>query len=155
MPFSRDFRDNKVLMMTYAKSITANSIAFYSGIIIITYCCCCAAGSQISQRLKLTYKTSTSKIVSSFKNNTFGLQAVKEYRGHRDGVWEVTACGRPDGLVIGTASAGVCDFCSYCAMFICTVASLMIEVNNKNFKACNVGRNNRFGTGGGGKLCKK
>jgi len=45
--------------------------------------------------------------VSSFKNNTFGLQAVKEYRGHRDGVWEVTACGRSDVLVIGTASAGV------------------------------------------------
>jgi len=66
-----------------------------------------AAGSQISQRLKLTYKTSTSKIVSSFKNNTFGLQAVKEYRGHRDGVWEVTACGRSDAMVIGTASAGV------------------------------------------------
>jgi len=66
----------------------------------------CAAGSQISQRLKLTYKTSTSKIVSSFKNSTFGLQAVKEYRGHRDGVWEVTACGRSDIVVIGTASAG-------------------------------------------------
>jgi len=35
------------------------------------------------------------------------LQAVKEYRGHRDGVWEVTACGRSDAQVIGTASAGL------------------------------------------------
>jgi len=44
--------------------------------------------------------------VSSFKNSTVGLQVVKEYRGHRDGVWEVTASGRADVLVIGTASAG-------------------------------------------------
>jgi len=51
--------------------------------------------------------------VSSFKNNTFGLQAVKEYRGHRDGVWEVTACGRSDVLVIGTASAGVSFFTAH------------------------------------------
>jgi WD40 repeat protein len=63
------------------------------------------SGSQISQRLKLTYKTSTSKIVSSFKTNTFSLQTVKEYRGHRDGVWEVTACWRPDTPIIGSASA--------------------------------------------------
>jgi len=72
------------------------------------------AGSQISQRLKLTYKTSTSKLVSSFKNNTLGLQAVKEYRGHRDGVWEVTACGRSDVVVIGTASAGLSVCLSVC-----------------------------------------
>lgn len=78
---------------------------------------CFAAGSQISQRLKLTYKTSTSKIVSSFKNNTFGLQAVKEYRGHRDGVWEVTAFGRSDALVIGTASAGV-ELQQFVAIFL-------------------------------------
>jgi len=81
------------------------SLFICNSLFIITYHCF-TAGSQISQRLKLTYKTSTSKIVSSFKNNTFGLQAVKEYRGHRDGVWEVTACGRSDALVIGTASAG-------------------------------------------------
>ena len=75
--------------------------------VFITICCCFVAGSQISQRLKLTYKTSTSKLVSSFKNNTYGLQAVKEYRGHRDGVWEVTGCCRSDGVVLGTASAGL------------------------------------------------
>lgn len=63
------------------------------------------AGSQISQRLKLTYKTSTSKIVSSFKTATFGFQTVKEFRGHRDGVWEVNV-SKLDPQIIGTASAG-------------------------------------------------
>jgi WD40 repeat protein len=66
----------------------------------------CSAGSQISQRLKLTYKSSTSKIVSSFKTSTFGLQTVKDYRGHRDGVWEVCVSNRPDIQLIATASAG-------------------------------------------------
>jgi len=69
--------------------------------------CFFTAGSQISQRLKLTYKSSTSKIVSSFKANTFWLQTVKEYRGHRDGVWEVSVCSRPDLQIIATASAGI------------------------------------------------
>lgn len=63
------------------------------------------AGSQISQRLKLTYKTSTSKIVSSFKTTTFGFQTVREFRGHRDGVWEVNV-SKLDPQIIGTASAG-------------------------------------------------
>lgn len=62
------------------------------------------SGSQISQRLKLTYKTSTSKIVSSFKTATFGFQTVKEFRGHRDGVWEVNV-SKLDPQIIGTASA--------------------------------------------------
>lgn len=63
------------------------------------------SGSQISQRLKLTYKSSTNKIVSSFKTNTFMLQTIKEYRGHRDGVWEVSVSSRPDIQIIATASA--------------------------------------------------
>lgn len=62
------------------------------------------SGSQISQRLKLTYKTSTSKIVSSFKTTTFGFQTVREFRGHRDGVWEVNV-SKLDPQIIGTASA--------------------------------------------------
>ena len=65
-----------------------------------------ASASQISQRLKLTYKTSTSKIVSSFKQASQTCVCVREYRGHRDGVWEVTG-SRTDPQVIGTAAAGI------------------------------------------------
>ena len=63
------------------------------------------AGSHISQKLKLTYKTSTSKLVSSFKGAPSGSQLVCMFSGHRDGVWEVNA-SKVDGRIIGTASAG-------------------------------------------------
>ncbi|ELU02135.1 hypothetical protein CAPTEDRAFT_222480 [Capitella teleta] len=63
-----------------------------------------ASGHQISQRLKLTYKTSTSKIVSSFKTGAATCRLVREFRGHRDGVWEVSV-SKTDPQVIGTASA--------------------------------------------------
>ena len=63
------------------------------------------AGSQISQKLKLTYKSSTSKIVSSFKAGNTACQLNREFRGHRDGVWEVNV-SRSDPQIIGTASAG-------------------------------------------------
>ncbi|XP_070535495.1 WD repeat-containing protein 37-like isoform X2 [Ptychodera flava] len=64
--------------------------------------------SQLSQKLKTTYKASTSKIVSSFKTGTSAsssmCQIVRPFRGHRDGVWEV--CGARFGQpIIGTASA--------------------------------------------------
>lgn len=62
------------------------------------------SGSQISQKLKLTYKSSTSRIVSSFKPISSGSQLIKEYHGHRDGVWEVNV-SHTDSHVIGTASA--------------------------------------------------
>ncbi|CAB1317580.1 unnamed protein product [Coregonus sp. 'balchen'] len=47
--------------------------------------------SQLSQKLKTTYKASTSKIVSSFKATTSRAvcQLVKEYVGHRDGIWDL------------------------------------------------------------------
>ncbi|XP_077993464.1 WD repeat-containing protein 37-like [Glandiceps talaboti] len=64
--------------------------------------------SQLSQKLKTTYKASTSKIVSSFKTGTSAsssiCQLVRPYRGHRDGVWEVCAT-RSGPPIIGTASA--------------------------------------------------
>ncbi|KAK2143224.1 hypothetical protein LSH36_863g00028 [Paralvinella palmiformis] len=66
-----------------------------------------SAGSQISQKLKLTYKSSTSRIVSSFKPISSGSQLIKEYHGHRDGVWEVNV-SHTDSHVIGTASADLC-----------------------------------------------
>uniref|UniRef100_A0AAR2IYA4 WD repeat-containing protein 37 n=1 Tax=Pygocentrus nattereri TaxID=42514 RepID=A0AAR2IYA4_PYGNA len=62
--------------------------------------------SQLSQKLKTTYKASTSKIVSSFKATTSRAvcQLVKEYVGHRDGIWDLSVT-RTQPLVLGTASA--------------------------------------------------
>ncbi|XP_073486000.1 WD repeat-containing protein 37 isoform X1 [Aquarana catesbeiana] len=89
--------------------------------------------SQLSQKLKTTYKASTSKrlhyfsdkahrrisrgrswelwggdswIVSSFKTTTSRAicQLVKEYVGHRDGLWDVGVT-RTQPVVLGTASA--------------------------------------------------
>ncbi|XP_008110515.1 WD repeat-containing protein 37 isoform X1 [Anolis carolinensis] len=90
--------------------------------------------SQLSQKLKTTYKASTSKrsnsfpgksggprnfsvgsweiwggdswIVSSFKTTTSRAicQLVKEYIGHRDGIWDVSVT-KTQPIVLGTASA--------------------------------------------------
>ncbi|KAM9022808.1 WD repeat-containing protein 37 isoform 2-T4 [Ara ararauna] len=62
--------------------------------------------SQLSQKLKTTYKASTSKIVSSFKTTTSRAicQLVKEYIGHRDGIWDVSVA-KTQPVVLGTASA--------------------------------------------------
>lgn len=63
------------------------------------------SGTQISQKLKLTYKTSTNKLVSSFRSGGGSLhQQLREFRGHNDGVWDV-ATSKTDQLLIGTASA--------------------------------------------------
>nr|XP_055037737.1 WD repeat-containing protein 37 isoform X1 [Misgurnus anguillicaudatus]XP_055037738.1 WD repeat-containing protein 37 isoform X1 [Misgurnus anguillicaudatus]XP_055037739.1 WD repeat-containing protein 37 isoform X1 [Misgurnus anguillicaudatus]XP_055037740.1 WD repeat-containing protein 37 isoform X1 [Misgurnus anguillicaudatus] len=94
--------------------------------------------SQLSQKLKTTYKASTSKrsnsfpgkvggprnfnvgnwelwggdswIVSSFKATTSRAvcQLAKEYVGHRDGIWDL-AVTRVQPLVLGTASADHCS----------------------------------------------
>uniref|UniRef100_A0A4W5QV52 WD repeat-containing protein 37 n=1 Tax=Hucho hucho TaxID=62062 RepID=A0A4W5QV52_9TELE len=62
--------------------------------------------SQLSQKLKTTYKASTSKIVSSFKATASRAvcQLVKEYVGHRDGIWDLSVT-RTQPVVLGTASA--------------------------------------------------
>ncbi|XP_026147498.1 WD repeat-containing protein 37-like [Mastacembelus armatus] len=63
--------------------------------------------SQLSQKLKTTYKASTSKIVSSFKATTGSrdlCQLLKEYVGHRDGIWDLSIT-RTQPVVLGTASA--------------------------------------------------
>nr|KAG5703761.1 hypothetical protein BaRGS_009559 [Batillaria attramentaria] len=59
---------------------------------------------QLSQKIKTTYKASTSKLVSSFRAPNTAYSLVRNYRGHRDGVWEVSVA-RPCHQVIGTASA--------------------------------------------------
>ncbi|XP_022912996.1 WD repeat-containing protein 37 [Onthophagus taurus] len=62
--------------------------------------------STSSQKLKTAHKlkAQTSKIVSSFKAPQFSCGLVKEYIGHKDGVWEVSVA-RPGQPLIGTASA--------------------------------------------------
>uniref|UniRef100_A0A7N6ABH9 WD repeat-containing protein 37 n=1 Tax=Anabas testudineus TaxID=64144 RepID=A0A7N6ABH9_ANATE len=62
--------------------------------------------SQLSQKLKTTYKASTSKIVSSFKATTSRAvcQLIREYVGHRDGIWDISVT-RSQPVVLGTASA--------------------------------------------------
>lgn len=65
------------------------------------------AGGQSSQKVKAANKlrVQTSKIVSSFKNDSVSCRMVREYVGHRDGVWDV-AVSRGGTPVIATASAG-------------------------------------------------
>ncbi|KAJ8924039.1 hypothetical protein NQ315_006816 [Exocentrus adspersus] len=62
--------------------------------------------STSSQKSKTAHKlkAQTSKIVSSFKAPQFSCGLVREYMGHKDGVWEVSVA-RPGVPVIGTASA--------------------------------------------------
>lgn len=61
-----------------------------------------------TQKVKTAHKlkAQTSKIVSSFKGPTVNCYVVKEYCGHKDGIWEVdvSRAGQP---LIGTASAGI------------------------------------------------
>lgn len=49
-------------------------------------------------------KAQTSKIVSSFKTSAISCSFVKEYKGHRDGIWDVCVSNVNSPLV-GTASA--------------------------------------------------
>ncbi|XP_063919387.1 WD repeat-containing protein 37 [Zophobas morio] len=62
--------------------------------------------SSSSQKSKTAHKlkAQTSKIVSSFKAPQYNCGLVKDYAGHKDGVWEVSVA-RPGVPVIGTASA--------------------------------------------------
>lgn len=62
------------------------------------------SASHISQKIKTTYKASTSKIVSSFRQTTQAYSAVRSFHGHKDGVWEVKV-SKFDPHFIGTASA--------------------------------------------------
>ncbi|KAL1122922.1 hypothetical protein AAG570_003247 [Ranatra chinensis] len=64
------------------------------------------AVSGTSQKLKTAHrlKAQTSKIVSSFKAPSVCCSLVKEFVGHRDGVWDISVA-RPGQLFIGTASA--------------------------------------------------
>ncbi|KAK7867581.1 hypothetical protein R5R35_005282 [Gryllus longicercus] len=62
--------------------------------------------SGSSQKVKTAHKlkAQTSKIVSSFKGPNVSCSLIREYSGHKDGIWEV-AVARPGQPLIGTASA--------------------------------------------------
>ncbi|XP_050693096.1 WD repeat-containing protein 37-like [Eriocheir sinensis] len=64
------------------------------------------SGTPSSQKVKAANKlrVQTSKIVSSFKNDSVSCRMVREYAGHRDGVWDV-AVSKGGTPVIATASA--------------------------------------------------
>ncbi|XP_045453166.1 WD repeat-containing protein 37 [Melitaea cinxia] len=59
-----------------------------------------------SQKVKASHKlkVQTSKIVSSFKAPTYNCQLIREFTGHKDGIWDVSTA-RPNQSLIGTASA--------------------------------------------------
>ncbi|CAH2094467.1 unnamed protein product [Euphydryas editha] len=59
-----------------------------------------------SQKVKASHKlkVQTSKIVSSFKAPTYNCQLIREFTGHKDGIWDVCTA-RPGQALIGTASA--------------------------------------------------
>ncbi|KDR14307.1 WD repeat-containing protein 37 [Zootermopsis nevadensis] len=59
-----------------------------------------------SQKIKTAHKlkAQTSKIVSSFKGPTVSCSLVREYSGHKDGIWDV-AVARAGQPIIGTAAA--------------------------------------------------
>lgn len=58
-------------------------------------------GSKVKASNKI--KAQTSRIVSSFKAQTVVSSVVREFGGHKDGIWQVAAkVGQP---IIGTASA--------------------------------------------------
>lgn len=61
-----------------------------------------------TQKVKTAHKlkAQTSKIVSSFKGPTVNCSVVREFSGHKDGIWEV-AVARAGQPLIGTASAGI------------------------------------------------
>jgi len=60
--------------------------------------------SLLSQRIKTTYKQSTSKLVSSFRTAAPAYSMVREFRGHRDGVWEVSVSRSQGQQVIASAA---------------------------------------------------
>lgn len=60
-----------------------------------------AAGNKVKASHKL--RAQTSRIVSSFKGQSVVSSIVRDFNGHKDGVWQVTTkSGQP---IVGTASA--------------------------------------------------
>lgn len=66
------------------------------------------AGTGSAQKMKPGHrlKAQTSRIVSSFKAPAVICTQSREFRGHRDGIWDVTT-SRTGQPLVGSASAGI------------------------------------------------
>lgn len=63
-----------------------------------------SAGSAQKMKPSHRLKAQTSRIVSSFKAPAISCTLKREFRGHRDGVWDVTTS--KNFPLVGSASAG-------------------------------------------------
>ena len=91
----------------YIVKFSSNYCTQFLDILVAVFHLLLLAGSQISQKIKSTYKTSTSRFANTFKSNGHSGcgQLVRAYTDHTDGVWEVSVSHR-EPRVLGTASAG-------------------------------------------------
>lgn len=67
---------------------------------------CATASTGSAQKMKPSHrlKAQTSRIVSSFKAPAITCALSRQFRGHRDGVWDVTTS--KTFPLVGSASAG-------------------------------------------------
>ena len=64
-------------------------------------------------------KAQTSKIVSSFKANNLLCSFVREFQGHRDGLWDVAVGGAGGRPLLGTGLSSLVVFnCLLCFPFV-------------------------------------
>lgn len=70
-----------------------------------------------AQKMKPSHrlKAQTSRIVSSFKSSALTCSLSREFRGHRDGVWDISSS--KTCALVGTASAGIITCLNRCFMF--------------------------------------
>lgn len=93
------------VQFNYVKSDNYNLKHFLSPFFINTTNLIFCSGLPGQQKVALRLKQQTHKIVSSFKTNPVSCSYVKEFSGHKDGIWDV-ASARLGIPVVGTASAG-------------------------------------------------
>lgn len=63
------------------------------------------AASQLSQKIKSTYKLKTSGKIFNKVHNNIRVDLTAKYELHKDGIWYITATQRAGRLFIATASA--------------------------------------------------
>lgn len=64
------------------------------------------SASQISQKIKSTYKLKASGRIFNKTQSNIRCQLLGKYEWHKDGVWSVSTINKHGKLLIGTASAG-------------------------------------------------
>lgn len=65
------------------------------------------AASQLSQKIKSTYKLKASGKIFNKIHPTIRSESIGRYELHKDGVWFVTCTNRFNKLLVATASAGM------------------------------------------------